>query len=58
MAFYHHRIKRTKRDVFNAVLRELIVLRPPATMPGSPAKRPRLNSGPSTEQQLKKGKKN
>ena len=29
MAFYH-RIKRTKWDVFNAVLRELIVLRPPA----------------------------
>ena len=33
MAFYRHRIKRTKRDVFNAVLRGLVVLRPPAAMP-------------------------
>ena len=53
MAFYHHRIKRTKRDVFNAVLREMIVLRPPSAMPKSPFKRPRLNLGPSTERNNK-----
>jgi len=35
MTFYHH-IKRMKWDVFNAVLCELIVLRPPAAMPKSP----------------------
>jgi hypothetical protein len=56
MVFYHHRIKRTKWNVFNAVLRELIVLRLLAAMPKSPIKRPRLNSGPSTEQQRKKRK--
>jgi hypothetical protein len=39
MAFHQHRIKRTKWNVFNAVLRELIVLRPPAAMPKSPIKR-------------------
>jgi hypothetical protein len=53
MAIYHHRIKSSKRDIFNAVLRELIVLAPPAAMPTSPFKRRRLNEGPSTEHRNK-----
>jgi hypothetical protein len=56
MAFYHHHIKRTKRDVFNAVLRELIVLRPSAAMPKSPIKRPRLNSDPPLNNNARKEK--
>jgi len=50
MAVYHHRFKSKKGDVFNMVLRELIVLSPPATMPSSPFKRRRLNAGPSAQQ--------
>jgi hypothetical protein len=49
MAFCHHRINKSKRDIFNCILRELIVLSPPAAMPTSPFKRRRLNAGPSTE---------
>ncbi|KAG1837453.1 hypothetical protein DFJ58DRAFT_734345 [Suillus subalutaceus] len=38
MAFCHHRIIKSKRDVFKAILRELIVPSPPSTMPSSPFK--------------------
>ncbi|KAG2132148.1 uncharacterized protein EDB93DRAFT_1255334 [Suillus bovinus] len=55
MAFCHHRINKSKRDIFNSILRELIVLSPPAAMPTSPFKRRRLNAGPSTER-TNKGK--
>ncbi|KAG2138762.1 hypothetical protein BD769DRAFT_1384533 [Suillus cothurnatus] len=53
MAFCHHRIAKSKRDVFNAILRELIVLSPPSAMPTSPFKRRRLAAGPCTERQYK-----
>jgi hypothetical protein len=53
MAICHHRIKSSRRDIFNAVLREIIVLAPPAAMPTSPFKRRRLNEGPSTERRNK-----
>ena len=53
MAIYHHHIKSSKRDIFNAVLRELIVLAPPAALPTSPFKRRRLKEGPSTERRNK-----
>ncbi|KAG2087595.1 hypothetical protein BD769DRAFT_1680709 [Suillus cothurnatus] len=46
MAFCHHRIKNAKRDVFNAILRQLTVLSPPAAMPINPFKRHRLDTGP------------
>ncbi|KAG1890684.1 uncharacterized protein F5891DRAFT_986837 [Suillus fuscotomentosus] len=46
MAFFHHRVKNAKRDVFNAILRQLTVLSPPAAMPINPFKRHRLNTGP------------
>ncbi|KAJ8596161.1 hypothetical protein M405DRAFT_219443 [Rhizopogon salebrosus TDB-379] len=36
VAICHNRIKSKKHDVFNAVLRELIVLSPRAAMPNSP----------------------
>jgi hypothetical protein len=36
VAICHNRVKSKKRDVFNAVLRELIVLSPSAAMPNSP----------------------
>ena len=49
MAICHHHIKSSKRDIFNVILRELIVLTPPAAMPTSPFKRRRLNKGPSTK---------
>ncbi|KAG1811097.1 hypothetical protein EV424DRAFT_1542644 [Suillus variegatus] len=55
MAFCHHHIKTFKRDIFDAVLQELIVLSPPAPMPSSPFKRRHLNDGPYTEQ-YNKGK--
>ncbi|KAG1908162.1 uncharacterized protein F5891DRAFT_1179681 [Suillus fuscotomentosus] len=48
MAFCH--TKKSKCDIFDAVLRELIVLLPPVPMPSSPFKRRRLNDGPYTEQ--------
>ncbi|KAG2055899.1 hypothetical protein BDR06DRAFT_1043603 [Suillus hirtellus] len=48
MAFCH--TKKSKCDIFDAVLQELIVLLPPAPMPSSPFKRQRLNDGPYTEQ--------
>ncbi|KIK31701.1 hypothetical protein CY34DRAFT_102883, partial [Suillus luteus UH-Slu-Lm8-n1] len=50
MAFYHHHVKKSRRNIFEAVLRELIVLSPPAPMPSSRFKRCRLNDGPCTEQ--------
>ncbi|KAG1854529.1 hypothetical protein F4604DRAFT_1802717 [Suillus subluteus] len=53
MAICHHRIKSSRRDIFNAILRELIVLAPPAAMPTSPFKRRRLHKGPATEQRNK-----
>ncbi|KAG2339461.1 hypothetical protein BDR05DRAFT_1039141 [Suillus weaverae] len=53
MAICHHRIKSSKRDIFNAVLQEIIVLAPPAAMPTSPFKRHRLNEGPSTKRRNK-----
>lgn len=46
MAFCHRRIKNAKRDVFNAILRQLTVLSPPVAMPINPFKRHRLDSGP------------
>jgi hypothetical protein len=46
MVFCHHRIKNAKRDVFNAILRQLTVLSPPAAMPINPFKRHHLNTGP------------
>jgi hypothetical protein len=51
MAFCRCRIKSKNRDVFNTVLREPVILSPPAAMPSSLFKRHRLNAGPSTEQQ-------
>ena len=40
MAIYHRRIKSLKHDIFNAILRELVVLAPTAAgMPTSPFKR-------------------
>ncbi|OAX31960.1 hypothetical protein K503DRAFT_805633 [Rhizopogon vinicolor AM-OR11-026] len=53
VAIYHHRFKSKTCDVFNMVLRELIVLSPPAAMPSGPFKCRRLNTGPSTEQRNK-----
>ncbi|KAG2124066.1 hypothetical protein BD769DRAFT_1388879 [Suillus cothurnatus] len=53
MAFYHHRVKKSRRDIFEAVLRELIVLSPPAPMPSSRFKRRRLDDGPCTERRNK-----
>ncbi|KIJ09101.1 hypothetical protein PAXINDRAFT_17803 [Paxillus involutus ATCC 200175] len=48
IAFYHHHIKKSRRRVFNASLRELLVVRPPSAMPASPFKRARLSDGPVT----------
>ncbi|KAG2365279.1 hypothetical protein BDR07DRAFT_1481540 [Suillus spraguei] len=53
MASYHHHTKKSKHDIFEAVLRELIVLSPPVPMPRSPFKRRHLNDGPCTEQHHK-----
>ncbi|KAG2124746.1 hypothetical protein BD769DRAFT_1669231 [Suillus cothurnatus] len=46
MAFFHHQIKNAKHDIFNAILRQLTVLSPPAAMPINPFKRHCLNTGP------------
>ena len=53
MAIYHHHIKPSKHDIFNAVLRELIVLALPAALPTSPFKCRHLKEGPSTERRNK-----
>ncbi|KIK32139.1 hypothetical protein CY34DRAFT_27266 [Suillus luteus UH-Slu-Lm8-n1] len=49
MAFCHHRIIKSKCDVFNAILRELIILSPPAALPSSPFKHRCLAAGSCTE---------
>ncbi|KAH7926342.1 hypothetical protein BV22DRAFT_1128233 [Leucogyrophana mollusca] len=49
MALVHHRIKSSRRHVFNLVIREMIVRRKPANMPASPLKRHRLDNGPASE---------
>ncbi|KAG2336696.1 hypothetical protein BDR05DRAFT_1005627 [Suillus weaverae] len=48
-AFCHHCMKNSKRDIFEAIVRELIVLSPPAAMPSSRFKRRSLSDGPCTE---------
>ncbi|KAG2091238.1 hypothetical protein BD769DRAFT_1679436 [Suillus cothurnatus] len=53
MAFYHHCVKNSRRDIFEAILRELIVLSPPAPMPSSHFKCQCLSDGPYTEQRKK-----
>ncbi|KAG1722861.1 hypothetical protein EDB19DRAFT_1916434 [Suillus lakei] len=53
MAFCHNYVKKSKHNIFNAVLQELIVLSPPAPMPSSPFKCCHLNDGPCTEQHNK-----
>ncbi|KAG2748657.1 hypothetical protein P692DRAFT_20732882, partial [Suillus brevipes Sb2] len=55
-AFFHHHIRKSKRHIFNAVLRELIVLRPPSNMPSSPLKRRNIGTGPASDKPSK-GKK-
>ncbi|KAG1722366.1 hypothetical protein EDD22DRAFT_935595 [Suillus occidentalis] len=55
-AFFHHHIQRSKRHIFNAVLRELIVLRPPSNMPSSLLKRCNIGTGPASDKPSK-GKK-
>jgi len=57
-AFFHHHIRRSKRHIFNAVLREMIniVLQPPSNMPSSPLKQRKLGAGPSSDMPFK-GKK-
>ncbi|KAG1893117.1 uncharacterized protein F5891DRAFT_1196839 [Suillus fuscotomentosus] len=49
-AFCHRHMKNSKHDIFEAIVRELIVLSPPAAMPTSRFKRRRLSDGPCTEQ--------
>ncbi|KAG1732556.1 hypothetical protein EDB19DRAFT_1831263 [Suillus lakei] len=49
MAFCHHHINKSKHDIFNSILQELIVLSLPAAMPTSPFKHHCLNAEPSTE---------
>jgi hypothetical protein len=55
-AFFHHHIRSSKRHIFNAVLRDMIVLRPPSNMPSSPLKRRKLGAGPASDMPFK-GKK-
>ncbi|KIK77994.1 hypothetical protein PAXRUDRAFT_834770 [Paxillus rubicundulus Ve08.2h10] len=47
MSFCYHHIKILKKHVFNAIPRQLIVLRPPAALPSNPFKRLRISAGNS-----------
>ncbi|KIJ09216.1 hypothetical protein PAXINDRAFT_17684 [Paxillus involutus ATCC 200175] len=47
MSFCYHHIKKSKKHIFNAIPRQLIVLRPPAALPNSPFKRQRISAGNS-----------
>jgi hypothetical protein len=52
-AIVHHQIKSTKKSIFNAVLREMIVLRPPIAIIRSPIKR-KIGTSPSTMKKAKR----
>jgi hypothetical protein len=52
-AIVHHQIKSANKSIFNAILRELIVLRPPITNIRSPIKR-KIGASPSTVKKAKR----
>ena len=45
-ALMHYLIKQEKKSVFTAVVRQIVVLRPPPAPPVNPLKRARLSDGP------------
>ena len=45
-ALMHYLIKQEKKSVFTAVVRQIVVLRPPPAPPMNPFKRARLSDGP------------
>ncbi|KAI9566420.1 hypothetical protein HD554DRAFT_1110619 [Boletus coccyginus] len=44
LSYLHHLIKKTKKHVYVATLRNLVVLRPPSAVPNSPYKRFRISA--------------
>ena len=45
-ALMHYLIKQEKKSVFTAIVRQIVVLRPPPAPPVNPLKRARLSDGP------------